>query len=151
MLTDDTLRKIHALLPGGDARSYALRALLRTLARNGGAMSLAEVRALLGDDSPSLIEGRTWHGVRLTGCGMGATLSLAPWVCAALGLAAAAKLPGAADPLDGIRAAVARCRNVATVAEGLEHAGQYRAWTVTSPADMPRLASLPRDCAEIDC
>ena len=78
--------EINRLLPGTDLRSYCLRRVLRVIALDGGTITEASLRAVLGEGSLSLAEARTWDGCRWSEDGWGPIVALAPWVRKALGL-----------------------------------------------------------------
>jgi hypothetical protein len=128
MITIALLEKIEALLPGRDAASALRRRVVRVLADAGGQLSLDEVRAALGSEGRAAVTSdalKWWHGLdwqmrNVGGNLMQTCLSLAPWLRQEL------ELPptdaNGTDPLAGVRAAVARARNVATTEEALAHA-----------------------------
>lgn len=140
MITVELLKSIDRLLPGADELSCQRRKLVRLLADAGGEHCVRALTFALGNTFvATMVAASGWEGLRLSGTDSNATLRLAPWVRKAVGLPvepgellsdlADDDEPSAyhrpalpADPLADVRATLARCRNISTPAEALEHA-----------------------------
>jgi hypothetical protein len=136
MITITFLERIEHLLPSHDAESVLRRRVVRLLADAGGQLSVDALRSALGSEGRAAVVSdalQWWDGLRWSVARGVTYVSLAPWVRERLELPAEEEEPrpgpvdsGSTDPLAGVRAAVARARNIYTVPEALEHAGLAR-------------------------
>jgi hypothetical protein len=132
MITITLLERIEHLLPAHDDESVLRRRVVRLLADAGGQLSVDALRSALGSEGRAAVVSdalKWWDSLRWSVARGVTYVSLAPWVRERLELAVEERpRPGpvdsdSTDPLAGVRAAVARGKNVSTIEEALEYAG----------------------------